>query len=240
MAARERTQAQPEPVRTVSAPVAAASPAPRRRPLARTTPEPVAQPEPVAAAEPTPAPEAVTQPVAVAETPKAVPASPAAQPEAEPLAAVEPEMEEAAEEAPVAQAEPAPPVRLAADTRPSRPTTYRVSRGDNLTQIARQYGVSVRDLMGWNDLGSETIRPGQRLRLTAPAGYNPRTARARTVSAAPRTVTHRVSRGENLTQIARQYGVSLSDIRRWNNLSRDTIIPGQKLKIEQPRSGARG
>jgi LysM repeat protein len=107
--------------------------------------------------------------------------------------------------------------------------------------LGQRYGVSVRDLMGWNGLTSSNIQPGQRLRLTAPANYDARAAaRARAAAAAPRSVTHRVQRGENLTQIARQYGVSLSDIRRWNDLSRDTIIPGQRLKIEQPRRGVRG
>ncbi len=208
----------------------------------------------------------IAEPVAIVESPR-VAASPAAQ-EAEPLAAAEPALEEALEEVaapeaapalePVAEAvaepvtqpvapeavpeaaAPAPPVRLAADSRSARPTTHRVQRGEHLTMLARQYGVRVDDLRGWNSLSTDVIRVGQRLRLTAPDGYNPRAARAaRTRTAnATRTTTHRVARGENLTQIARKYGVSLSDLRRWNSLSGDTIRPGQSLKIE--RRGVRG
>ena len=138
--------------------------------------------------------------------------------------------------------EPAtPPVRLASDTRNARPTTHRVRSGEHLTQIARQYGLNVRDLMGWNELTTSTIHPGQRLRLTEPEGYDARAAaRARAAASQPRSVTHRVRSGENLTQIARQYGVTISDIRRWNSLSGDTIRPGQRLKIERPRRGVRG
>ena len=232
IAARERADSERRP---------AARPAPRTRPAPLPARVAEARAEPEAMPEPT----EVTQPVRVAQQPTAVPASPAAQPEAEPIAAVTseeevapatPEPVEAARQ-PAAQPE-APPVQLVADTRPSRPTTHRVRSGEHLTQLAQRYGVSVRDLMGWNDLRSSTIHPGQRLRLTAPEGYTPRARTTR--PAAPRSVTHRVRRGENLTQIARRYGVSLSDIRRWNRLSRDTIVPGQRLKIERPRRGARG
>ncbi|HYE59193.1 MAG TPA: LysM peptidoglycan-binding domain-containing protein, partial [Rhodothermales bacterium] len=45
------------------------------------------------------------------------------------------------------------------------PQTHRVRSGENLTTIARQHDVSVRELMRWNNLRSANIRPGQRLKL---------------------------------------------------------------------------
>lgn len=48
---------------------------------------------------------------------------------------------------------------------------YVVQRGDTLYQIAFRHGVDWRDVARWNGLGSgELIFPGQRLRLTPPAG----------------------------------------------------------------------
>lgn len=44
--------------------------------------------------------------------------------------------------------------------------------------------------------------------------------------------THVVTRGENLRDIARQYGVSATDIKRWNNLRRGKVKEGDKLVIE--------
>ena len=44
--------------------------------------------------------------------------------------------------------------------------------------------------------------------------------------------THVVSRGENLRDIARQYGVSATDIKRWNNLRRGKVKEGDRLIIE--------
>ena len=48
--------------------------------------------------------------------------------------------------------------------------------------------------------------------------------------------THTVKKGESLGSIAKKYNVSVSNIKKWNNLKRDTIQVGQKLTIY--RSGA--
>ena len=49
-------------------------------------------------------------------------------------------------------------------------------------------------------------------------------------------VTHTVKKGESLGSIARKYHVTVSNIKQWNHLKRETIHVGQKLKIY--RSGA--
>ncbi len=70
-------------------------------------------------------------------------------------------------------------------------------------------------------------------RYTAPAPATPLPA---TVAAAeppkPATTrTHTVRSGESLGTIARKYGVSVSDLKRWNGLHSDRIRAGQKLKV---------
>ena len=120
-----------------------------------------------------------------------------------------------------------PPVRRASNTAPARSSsssrvTYKVRRGDNLSKIARQYSVRVSDIKGWNDLSSDRIRSGQRLTIYP--------GQAGTGSGASR-VTYKVRRGDNLSKIARQYGVRVSDIKAWNDLSSDRIRSGQRLTI---------
>ncbi|MDX1419021.1 MAG: LysM peptidoglycan-binding domain-containing protein [Rubricoccaceae bacterium] len=117
----------------------------------------------------------------------------------------------------------------ASDSRPST-TTHRVRSGENLTLIAQRYGVSVNQIVNANNLRSTTIRPGQRLRI------DPSASRARSgATSGPRTITHRVSRGQNLTTIARRYGVTVRQIMNWNNLRSTTIRPGQRLRIQTSR-----
>ena len=45
------------------------------------------------------------------------------------------------------------------------------------------------------------------------------------------TVYYRVKKGDSLSKIAKKFGISVTQIKRANNLKRNTIYVGQKLKI---------
>ena len=68
-----------------------------------------------------------------------------------------------------------------------------------------------------NNLRSNTLKLGQRLKITAPSS---------SVS-----ITHKVRSGEYLGGIAQKYGVSVDDIRKANNLRSNSLAVGQKLII---------
>ncbi len=55
---------------------------------------------------------------------------------------------------------------------------------------------------------------------------------AQTLTERTVTKTHTVGRGENIRDIARQYGVSATDIKRWNKLRRGKVKEGDRLTIE--------
>ena len=48
---------------------------------------------------------------------------------------------------------------------------------------------------------------------------------------APAAVAHKVRAGETLWSIAKQHGLRVTDLRRWNGLRGTTIRPGQKLRL---------
>jgi membrane-bound lytic murein transglycosylase D len=100
------------------------------------------------------------------------------------------------------------------------PRSIKVESGDSLYALAQKHGVSVEDLRRWNALSGNTIRPGQTLLLRAPQ-----------VAAAPST--HTVGQGDTLSGIGARYGVSVSDLKRWNKLSGSTIKLGQRLTVRQ-------
>lgn len=45
--------------------------------------------------------------------------------------------------------------------------------------------------------------------------------------------THIVKRGDNLGAIARRYGTTVAELKRWNNISGSTIRPGQRLIVNR-------
>lgn len=117
--------------------------------------------------------------------------------------------EAAAETAPARDASPAPATES---------VSYRVKRGDTLFDISRAHGVTVEQLRTWNDLRGSAIRPGQRLKIYPG-------------STGTEVRTHRVVRGDNLSDIARRYGVTVDQIKAWNSLSSSRINPGDELRI---------
>ena len=52
----------------------------------------------------------------------------------------------------------------------------------------------------------------------------------------PKTITHKIAKGENLSKIAKKYGVSVDDIKKANNMKNDNIQMGQTLQIPSKNS----
>ncbi|MGR5143627.1 LysM peptidoglycan-binding domain-containing protein [Photobacterium sp. DNB23_23_1] len=111
----------------------------------------------------------------------------------------------------------------------TKTVTHTVKRGDFLGKIASQYGVTVASIRRDNNLRSDELAVGQKLRVstTVPITAPETVARATTT----KTVTHTVKRGEFLGKIANQYGVTVASIRRDNTLRTDELAVGQQLKI---------
>jgi LysM repeat protein len=106
----------------------------------------------------------------------------------------------------------------------ARQTIHRVSRGETLAAIARQYDTTISDLQRANDMGRlTTIFVGQRLQVPG--------------SGERQDVEHRVTRGETLTGIAERYDTTVSAIQRANRMGRrSTIRLGETLQI--PAAGS--
>jgi membrane-bound lytic murein transglycosylase D len=105
---------------------------------------------------------------------------------------------------------------------------HRVRRGETISEIADEYGVTQRELLTWNRLDRRgRIRVGQRLRVVSPDAVRAPSPRD---SAGVRT--HVVQRGETLTGLAKRYGVSVQALREANGMTeRETLRAGVALKI---------
>lgn len=105
-----------------------------------------------------------------------------------------------------------------------------VRSGENLGLIAQRYRTSVSRLKAWNGLRNSRIYPGQKLIVYSP-GNAPRTSSSRKQSA-PSNGFHQVRSGENLGLIAKKYGITVSQLKAWNNISKNLIRSGQQLRVK--------
>ncbi|TAF67882.1 MAG: LysM peptidoglycan-binding domain-containing protein [Cytophagales bacterium] len=120
---------------------------------------------------------------------------------------------------------------------------HTVAKGDNLTNIASKYSVSVNELKEWNQLPDDKIKIGQELAVSvgnrkSSNKNNPNstyTASAKILKTGTGELKeYTVQPKDNLTQIAKKFSVSVDEIKSWNNLTNDAILVGQKLDIYVP------
>lgn len=109
-------------------------------------------------------------------------------------------------------------------------TTYQVKRGDTLYQIGLKEKVSVANLKSLNHLSSNTIYPGQVLKLTASASQT-KPATSQNTNNSSQT-TYIVRAGDTASAIASRYKMSLSTLQSLNHLTNINLIRvGQKLVV---------
>ena len=136
---------------------------------------------------------------------------------------------------------------------------YYVKPGDSIWKIAKKFKTSAKAIKKWNKLRSYRLKPGQKLiiykkicweafdpyknkdnnkidlnllvRLSERGKLKPTYKKEKICN--QKTYVHIVKRGESLWKIAKKYGVSVSSIKRENNLRSNILKVGQKLIIKK-------
>lgn len=116
-----------------------------------------------------------------------------------------------------------------------------VKRGETLGHIAMKYRVSVANLKRWNNLRSNNIRIGQRLRIYGGAAPAKSSASSSSSSSSASTTKsggyqwYTIKKNDTLSGIADKFpGVSLNDILKLNGFTtRTKIYPGKRIKIKK-------
>ena len=133
---------------------------------------------------------------------------------------------------------------------------YTVKKGDNLTEIAAQYEVSVEDLKKWNDLKSNSVYRGISLKIyfedkTLASVTNENSAGKTKVTspqivsnevkksvnkdtlATPNQALYVVQKGDNLSSIAKKNNLTLQEIKELNDITGSSIQLGMSLKVSK-------
>ena len=137
---------------------------------------------------------------------------------------------------------------------------YKIKRGDSLSEIANKFGVTLSELKKWNHIKGTYATRGKTLKIYSydnvvvkpkeekenavaetkkepvteevnPAVAETKYKEEQVVSFVNTTKKHKVRKGDNLSSIADKYNVSVSDLKKWNNLKKNTVASGKVLKI---------
>jgi len=137
----------------------------------------------------------------------------------------------------------------------SKGLTHIVKKGETLTSIAKQHNVTVNELRADNDLTDGKILIGQKLNIGKQQEPQTNSATDKKELAennvqiseqkAPdmqkiktqendnkTTQKHKVTSGESLFSIAQKYGVTIDELKSWNQLTESKITIGQTLAIQ--------
>ena len=98
----------------------------------------------------------------------------------------------------------------------TEPNTYIVKKGDSLYSIALSNNTTVDEIKRLNNLTSNTLNIGDKLKLP---------------STTSDITTYTVKRGDSLYSIAREYNTTINEIKKLNNLTNNLLSIGQIIKI---------
>ena len=102
-------------------------------------------------------------------------------------------------------------------------TFHIVQQGESLSLLASKYGISRGQIMSMNNLTDTKLSPGQSLVIKKNTANSNR--------------YHIVKPGETLYTIAKKYGVNISKLRELNSISNRSLVPGQKIIINESENG---
>ena len=102
---------------------------------------------------------------------------------------------------------------------------HRVIADDTLASVAREYRVSPSELAAANQMSeADSIAGVEALVVPVPPAAAP----------SARMVLYTTRKGDTLVTIADRFGVSLAQLRRWNQLTGIKVDPGRRLRVAEP------
>jgi membrane-bound lytic murein transglycosylase D len=116
---------------------------------------------------------------------------------------------------------------------------HRVQRGEKLASIARNYGLSVSDLMVWNKMKGKSLKNGQILALSPQNSicevdtFN-HTQPEKLASGLPQF--HKICKGDRLFSISKKYGITISQLQQLNPKLSPSLVVGNVIRVSIPET----
>jgi LysM repeat protein len=129
-------------------------------------------------------------------------------------------------------------------------TTHTIAKGETLSAIAKKYHTTVGDIMRLNSMNSTSkLKIGEKVKIPSSsttqkttdssklnkAKTSSKTTQTKTLSTKPKTdtavATHYVMKNETLYSISKKFGVTVEQLKEWNNLKDEHVHFGQQLAV---------
>lgn len=112
---------------------------------------------------------------------------------------------------------------------PEGGTIHVVAAKETMFSISQAYNVSIDEIKQWNSLGDNSLSIGQELVIKKGGSRN-----VTTPSTTNTKGLHIVAAKETMFSIAKQYNVTVQQVKDWNNLEGYEISIGQELRVVAP------
>lgn len=103
---------------------------------------------------------------------------------------------------------------------------HKVGEKETLYGISKRYGTTVDAILQYNPGADKGLEIGQILKVP----YTPKATAATKPSGG---IIHVVAAKETMFSISKAYGVSIDEIKQWNNLAENTLSVGQEIVIKK-------
>ena len=127
------------------------------------------------------------------------------------------------------------PLELNAIDKKNEYLNYKVVEGDTLYKIARDYNISLKDILSLNNLRNDSyINLNQIILLPKGASYKKENSSENIKLASKKVFHHKTSKIENLSDIAEIHKISIEEINTLNKLN-DSLKVGPNIKLKLRR-----
>jgi len=136
---------------------------------------------------------------------------------------------------------------------------HTVKSGETLSSIALKYGLTIEELKKKNKIKGTKLKLKQKIKvkdeetvvetINQPATNAPQIAESKNTSVKAEAqksnteassksgdISHKVKKGETLFSIAKQYNLSVDELKKINDIPNGKIRPGQELKVTQQQT----
>jgi len=105
--------------------------------------------------------------------------------------------------------------------------THKLKKSETLSSLAKKYHVSVAELKAVNNIAGNQVKRGSVLTI-------PVRSEVAEDKEATKATTYKAKKSETLAMVSRKTGVSVFELKRLNNLTKNRIKSGQVLALRDP------